>query len=278
MARSPNRTYKIAEFAVLAGVTSRALRHYERLGLLRPRRSSAGYRLYVEQDLETLEEIVALSFIGVPLKEIAILRRRSRASLAERLHAQRQILETKRGTLTRAIAALSAAEAALKSGREVDVQLFRHIIEVMQMDANHEKTVTNYVEMLKAKMTHISALSPEARAQLRHQWSALARDIKASASEDPAGPRAQALLTRWLALLQAMTGADASQILEAASLEDSARVSDSVWTRRAEWLPAGQTTDTTDVEAARARVQDLAKSLADHSVLEFLKRARAARR
>jgi DNA-binding transcriptional MerR regulator len=278
MARSPNRTYRIAEFAVLAGVTSRALRHYERLGLLRPKRSNAGYRLYVEQDLETLEEIVALSFIGVPLKEIAILRRRSRASLAERLRAQRQILETKRGTLTRAISALSAAQAALDSGREVDVQLFRHIIEVMQMDANHEETVTNYVEMLKAKMTHISALSPEARAQLRSRWSDLAGEIRASVSEDPAGPKAQALLTRWIALLQAMTGADASQVLEAASLEDSARVSDSVLTRRAEWLPAGQTTDTTDVEAARARVQDLAKSLADHSVLEFLKRARAARR
>jgi hypothetical protein len=38
----PERTYRTAEFAKLTGVTSRALRHYDRLGLLRPGRSEAG--------------------------------------------------------------------------------------------------------------------------------------------------------------------------------------------------------------------------------------------
>ena len=72
------RTYRTAAFAALAGVTPRALRHYDRLGLLKPRRTTAGYRIYTERDLETLEEIVALKFIGVPLKSIPAIRRRSR--------------------------------------------------------------------------------------------------------------------------------------------------------------------------------------------------------
>ena len=55
------RTYRTAAFAALAGVTPRALRHYDRLGLLKPRRTTAGYRIYTERDLETLEEIVALN-------------------------------------------------------------------------------------------------------------------------------------------------------------------------------------------------------------------------
>ena len=53
MTPAANRTYRTAAFAALAGVTSRALHHYDRLGLLRPKRSSAGYRMYSERDLET---------------------------------------------------------------------------------------------------------------------------------------------------------------------------------------------------------------------------------
>ena len=44
------RTYRTAAFAALAGVTPRALRHYDRLGLLKPRRTTAGYRIYTERD------------------------------------------------------------------------------------------------------------------------------------------------------------------------------------------------------------------------------------
>ena len=35
---------RVQEFAKLAGITSKALRHYERVGLLKPARSNAGYR------------------------------------------------------------------------------------------------------------------------------------------------------------------------------------------------------------------------------------------
>jgi DNA-binding transcriptional MerR regulator len=44
--------YRIREFAALAGVTVRALHHYDRLGLLKPSgRSRGGYRLYRDSDL-----------------------------------------------------------------------------------------------------------------------------------------------------------------------------------------------------------------------------------
>ena len=59
--------YKIHEFAKLAGVTVKALHHYDRLELLQPGRTEAGYRVYCDRDLETLEQIVALKFLGIPL-------------------------------------------------------------------------------------------------------------------------------------------------------------------------------------------------------------------
>jgi len=57
--------YRVKEFAELAGVTTKALHHYERIGLLRPGRTDAGYRMYAERDLERLEQIIALKFLGI---------------------------------------------------------------------------------------------------------------------------------------------------------------------------------------------------------------------
>jgi DNA-binding transcriptional MerR regulator len=187
MARAAERTYRTAAFAALAGVTTRALRHYDRLGLLKPRRSSSGYRLYVERDLETLEEIVALKFIGVPLKAIPGARRRSTGLFAYVLRAQRAALEGKRQVLSKAIEAIGRAEASLSSGFTVDATLFRHIIEVMQMDANHEETLAKYSAMLKAKMTHLRAMSPARRQELRESWATLTSDIRSAiaAQEQP---------------------------------------------------------------------------------------------
>lgn len=62
----------IGEFARLAQVTPRMLRHYDELGLLKPERvePSTGYRLYGVGQLERLHRIVALRDIGFGLEQI----------------------------------------------------------------------------------------------------------------------------------------------------------------------------------------------------------------
>ena len=74
--------FRVGEFAKLAGVSIRALHHYDRIGLLRPRRSEGGYRVYTARDLETLEQIVVLKFVGIPLRQIAGLLRAGSRPLA----------------------------------------------------------------------------------------------------------------------------------------------------------------------------------------------------
>src|SRR5713101_3704201 len=108
-----DRTYRIREFADLAGVTVRALHHYDRLGLLKPRRTQTGYRVYCAKDLETLEQIVALKFIGLPLKTIKLLLRRRPADLSTALRVQRALLEQKKCLLERAITAIGQAEETM---------------------------------------------------------------------------------------------------------------------------------------------------------------------
>lgn len=93
----PAGRFRIGEFARLAGVTVRALRHYDHEGLLRPADvSPSGYRLYAPGQLATLRRILSLRALGCSLDEVravlhgppepyaAFLDRRRAALLAER--------------------------------------------------------------------------------------------------------------------------------------------------------------------------------------------------
>jgi DNA-binding transcriptional MerR regulator len=62
---------RIGELAKRAGVSVQAVRFYERRRLMRtPRRTPAGYRIYSEQDLETVTVIKKMQHFGFKLVEI----------------------------------------------------------------------------------------------------------------------------------------------------------------------------------------------------------------
>ena len=61
----------IKQLADYVGVTTRAVRHYHRIGLLaEPERSASGYRLYGAQDVVDLQRIKVLADAGVPLARV----------------------------------------------------------------------------------------------------------------------------------------------------------------------------------------------------------------
>lgn len=65
------RRWSIGELARASGVTVRALRHYDEIGLLRAsERTAAGHRRYTEGDLRRLYRVRALRALGMSLEEI----------------------------------------------------------------------------------------------------------------------------------------------------------------------------------------------------------------
>ena len=61
----------IHELSEISGVTARALRHYDSIGLLKPTAvSEAGYRLYDDTALEKLQQILLFRELEFPLKDI----------------------------------------------------------------------------------------------------------------------------------------------------------------------------------------------------------------
>jgi peroxiredoxin/DNA-binding transcriptional MerR regulator len=57
---------RISELARRTGVTTKAVRYYEQLGLVTPRRTPNGYREYDEGHLRAVAEIRTLTTIGIP--------------------------------------------------------------------------------------------------------------------------------------------------------------------------------------------------------------------
>jgi MerR family transcriptional regulator, thiopeptide resistance regulator len=195
------------QFAELAGVTVRTLHHYDRLGLLRARRTEAGYRVYRESDLERLEQIVALKFVGLPLKRIKTLLDRDNLELAEALPRQRLVLEEKRRLIDRAIRGIQDAERTLATGQRPDAAALKKIIEVIEMQDNANWSERYYskeaLEKLKAR-----DFTPEMQAEMTKKWTDLYGQVEAALDEDPAGAKAQALAGRWGALILDFTGGD----------------------------------------------------------------------
>ena len=204
-----SQAYRAQEFAQLASVTVRALHHYDRLNLLKPRRTHAGYRMYSVRDLERLEQIVALKFLGLSLKQIKSLLEREKLDLSAALRMQRKVLEQRRTLLDRAIRAIREAERVVKPGRETDAAVLKKIIEVIEMQDNTDWMLKYHTPEGRRKVEARRQLwSPELQERVSKQWSDLIAECQTALGEDPASPRLQALADRWIGLVEEFTGGD----------------------------------------------------------------------
>jgi DNA-binding transcriptional MerR regulator len=119
---------RIGELAELAGVTTRTLRHYERIGALAPAdRDANGYRTYPATALLEVLEVRRLQSAGLSLREASAVRRDRAAGLAApilgRIDALEEDLDTqvegllrRRAALERLRGAISAGDAVLSTG------------------------------------------------------------------------------------------------------------------------------------------------------------------
>jgi DNA-binding transcriptional MerR regulator len=203
--------YRVRQFSELAGVTVRALHHYDRLALLKPRRTGAGYRVYTSSDLDRLERIVALKFLGLPLKQIKAVLDRDTRALPAVLRSQRRALEEKRRRLDIAIEAIRDAEQTVQASGIPDASVIRRIIEVIDMQENTEYFRQFYSDEAWAELEkRRAAMTPDMRQQAEdgsRRWMELFHEIEAAieAGIDPASPQARQLGERWNSLVNEFT-------------------------------------------------------------------------
>ena len=91
---------KISEVAKLSGVTVRTLHYYDEIGLLKPNKiTEAGYRLYSNEDLETLQQILFFRELDFQLNEIKEIMMNPNYDKNKALNKHKELLIEKRERL-----------------------------------------------------------------------------------------------------------------------------------------------------------------------------------
>lgn len=188
------KTYRIQEFAERAGVTIKALHHYDRIGLLQPARTGARYRVYTDRDLDRVDRIAAFKFLGIPLKQIKALLHDGARGLPAALGAQRAALERNRRALDRRIAAIACVERHLDRGGVWTALAPKMFVRAMEMEYG-----------LRPPRPGDPVLPPS---RVGPSKLALFRETAAAIDSPSRDERRAELTARWRALVDAETGGD----------------------------------------------------------------------
>jgi DNA-binding transcriptional MerR regulator len=105
--------YRIGEFAELSGISTKTLRFYDEIGLLRPASVDprTRYRLYVSDQLQDLASILALKDVGVSLADVrnVVKKARSRSETREVLNGLKRTVEQSLETARQSLSWIDAA-------------------------------------------------------------------------------------------------------------------------------------------------------------------------
>jgi DNA-binding transcriptional MerR regulator len=111
----------IGDVARSAHVSVRALHHWDAIGLLSPsERTPAGYRVYSDDDLARLQQVLFFRELGFGLEEVARILNDPAFDRRDALLMQRRMLSEKAAHLHRMIAAVDTTLDGMEKGTQMD--------------------------------------------------------------------------------------------------------------------------------------------------------------
>jgi MerR family transcriptional regulator, thiopeptide resistance regulator len=195
------RTYQVKEVSRIAGVSIRTLHHYDEIGLLRPSgRTGAGYRLYSDDDLLRLQQIIIGRELGLPLEEIRRFIDDPRFDRKQALLSQRDQLQRRARQTEAMLRAIDAALAVLEPGNTGETMEMNRIFDGFDP--------SKYEEEAKQRWGHTDAYKESKRRTERYtaeDWEKLKADQVAiysdafaalKAGKSPGSPEAMDIAER----------------------------------------------------------------------------------
>ncbi|GCE12900.1 MerR family transcriptional regulator [Tengunoibacter tsumagoiensis] len=224
-----HKRYTTSQFARKAAVTARTLRFYDKVGLLSPsEHTEAGHRLYSDADLWSLQQILALKFLGFSLEEIKVCLQKNPEYLQEALLMQKAMMQEKRNQLDTVLQAIEKAETLLKGNVGDWEAIIIDVIQVMHAEQDRAWVRKYLTDEQQQKLAEISrkSYSPEAAQKLavwseswteedqqraNQQWDAVFSDVRKLVREgkDPTHREGQALAKQHSELIKQFTRGDA---------------------------------------------------------------------
>jgi len=200
--------YTVQKLGRLAGISTRTLRYYDEIGILKPARiNSSGYRIYGQKEVDKLQQILFYRELGVGLEKIKEIINAPDFDEIKALKEHREQLLAKRAQLDLLIANVNNT-IDLKEGRikMTDREKFEGFKQ-KRIDENEKKYGAEIREKYGDDAVNKSNQKLKNMTQEQYaQWEKLSADVWKTLAEayktgDPAGELAQKaadLHRRWL--------------------------------------------------------------------------------
>lgn len=131
----------VSQVAKLTGISIRTLQYYDEIGLLKPSElTSSGYRLYDDETLQTLQQILFFKELGFQLKEIKEILEKPDFDKIIVYKKQKELLLLKRNRIDRLIQLLSRLEKGEQcmSFKEFDLSDYINALEDFKSNQTEE--------------------------------------------------------------------------------------------------------------------------------------------
>ncbi len=196
----------IGEVVERTGLTERTPRFYEELGLINPRRTEGGRRIYGTADLTTLHHVTLLKRAGFSLSHIKQLLDAPCFDGEEIVKAQIASLELERSVIDHALTCLASARRLIALGTSLDAVSLCNLIQLgerkMQNEAWKEFFDNRYTpeEQERWKNAKLKAAGGDPEGYIQ-KWEDLMQRIEQALPLDPASEAAQGYFAEWKLLL-----------------------------------------------------------------------------
>lgn len=200
----PERFRTATETARLLGLTVKALRVYERHGLVRTKRTAAGWRIYGPSEMLRLNQVIWLKRLGLKLMQISAILHDQSINLDRLLALQEEVLLDRKHSIDQALHLVRHARTKLMQGGSLSTDEL--IALTKETDMHREmpdwaKKISPYVDR------HLSETD---KRELKNRydgaaWESTIAEAKSLVGTDPSSPAAMALARKWQELTAALT-------------------------------------------------------------------------
>jgi DNA-binding transcriptional MerR regulator len=154
------RAWTVGQLAKLAGLTIRTLRYYDAIGLFSPSgHSDAGYRLYTEEDISRLQQILSLKELGLSLDEMKAAMADDRLGLSDTVSLQIERLRDEIRMRQKLLNELETVSDRMRRNETLTVEHFSNLMRTMRM--KHETTIVEKKASWDAHLDRLGAYLDE---------------------------------------------------------------------------------------------------------------------
>lgn len=192
---------RVKEVADLVGISVRTLHHYDEIGLLTPETTEAGYRMYSEGHLETLQQILFFKELGFSLKEIQKILEDPAFDRKEALELQRKMLVEKRSHVDHMITTIDKTIKEMMGEIEMTNE---EKFEGMNFDHNPYEAEARRRwgdEKVDESNNRIKGMSKEDKERLSEEWDAIYTRLARLRHGSPDSEEAQEAIHEWYEFL-----------------------------------------------------------------------------